>query len=46
MLKELRELYDHAVEVYKQNGKKDYDAGIVEGLKRAIEIIQQSESNN
>ena len=39
-LNKLNELYHQAVEIYKSNGKTDYDAGIVEGLKRAVEILE------
>lgn len=40
MEKELNELYDDAVRNYKES-KTDYDAGVCEGLKRALEIIEK-----
>lgn len=36
----IQRLYDQALENYKSNGRNDYDAGIVEGLKRALEVIK------
>jgi hypothetical protein len=42
-LTELQEMYDRALENYRES-KSDYDAGIVEGLKRIIEIMEQDPS--
>ena len=39
-LTELRELYERALENYKANGRNDYDAGVCEGIKRIIEIME------
>jgi len=44
MNKLLSTLYDaleQAIEVYRANGKTNYDAGRVEGIKEAIEIIKK-----
>lgn len=38
MIKTLEELYERALENYRVSGS-DYDAGILEGLKRAMEIV-------
>ena len=35
--KVLEELYSHALENYQANGKTDYEAGILEGIKRVQE---------
>ena len=41
MIKELNELYEDAIRIYKANGRKDYEAGIVQGIKRAIEVVER-----
>jgi hypothetical protein len=35
----LEQLYAHALENYQSNGKTDYEAGIVEGIKRVQEEL-------
>jgi len=35
----LTNLYEQALETYQANGKNDYDAGVVEGIKRVIELL-------
>jgi len=35
--KVLESMYQEALRLYKENGRKDYEAGIVEGLKRVME---------
>jgi gamma-glutamylcysteine synthetase len=39
-LVKINELYSQAVVSYEENGKNEYDSGIVEGIKRVIEIIE------
>ncbi len=39
-LEKLNELYNNALATYQENGKNDYEAGIVEGIKRVIEIME------
>ena len=39
-LVKLNNLYCEAVRASKENKQKDYEAGVVEGLKRAIEIVE------
>ena len=40
MNEQLNTLFEDAKRNYKESGS-DYDAGIVEGLKRALEIVEQ-----
>jgi hypothetical protein len=35
----ITEMYKHAVDVYRENGKTDYDAGRVEGIKEILEAF-------
>ena len=41
--KELREkleaLYDDALRVYRENGNQNYDAGVLEGVKRVMQEL-------
>ncbi len=39
-LNKINDLYSQALEIYEENGRKDYDAGIVEGIKRVLEILE------
>ncbi|MBI9107241.1 MAG: hypothetical protein JEZ04_10910 [Spirochaetales bacterium] len=43
MLDRLNIAYDDAVSNYQANGRTDYDAGIVAGIKIAIEIVEYNE---
>ena len=38
--KEIQELYNRSLEVYKET-HSDYDSGIVEGIKRVLELIKK-----
>ena len=38
-MKELEQLYDDVLRIYRENGKTDYDAGVVQGVKQAIEVF-------
>lgn len=35
--------WDEAIESYRANGRKPFDAGYAEGLKRAVEILDDLE---
>ena len=39
-IKEIQELYNKALENYKET-KSDYEAGILEGLKRVLELMKK-----
>ena len=39
LLEKLQEAYDAAKENYVNNGRTDYDAGRLDGLRQALEII-------
>jgi len=41
-IKEIQELYNRALENYKES-KNDYEAGIVEGIKRVLELMKKEE---
>ena len=38
---ELIELLERVTEVYRENGKTDFDAGRVQGIKEAIEALNE-----
>lgn len=38
--KALEALLEEAMQVYRANGKPDYEAGIAEGIKRALEVVE------
>lgn len=41
----IRQAYQQAKSNYQENGKNDYDSGVVSGLKWALEIIQREVGN-
>jgi hypothetical protein len=43
LLCKLCELYQDAVSNYKDNGRTDYDAGQVEGIRKAIKVLEDLE---
>lgn len=42
IMERLETEYQRMKEIYLENGKTDYEAGILEGLKRALEIVQET----
>lgn len=40
LVSKLTDLYEDAIRIYKANGKGAYEAGIVEGIKRALELVE------
>jgi hypothetical protein len=43
-IEDIQKYYDREVELYREN-PTDYQAGIVEGIKRVIELIQRENTN-
>ena len=44
ILKELQKLKSEALRLYEANGKKPYDSGIYNGIKWAIEVVENFKS--
>ena len=40
ILAALNELELELVELYKKNGRNDYDSGRIDGVRQAIEVVQ------
>ena len=46
LIEKLEELYQDNRRIYEENGRQDFDAGRIDGIKQALEIVSTSYNDN